>query len=143
MAKTQFLCNFFVDSKSRAQELSNDVSFVIFELQTWDLEGGGGKLTLSPPQRILVFKYPGRERVKKICWVKNSVFELSWTGCKAFNKCKYLCNKNELMNIFFGILTLLYFFKISSDIQNLIVFIVYSKILRFCSLILLKIKMIC
>ena len=27
--------------KSRAQELSNDVSFVIFGHQTWDLEGGG------------------------------------------------------------------------------------------------------
>ena len=32
--------NFFADSKSRAQELSNDVSFVIFRHQTWDLEGG-------------------------------------------------------------------------------------------------------
>ena len=32
---------FFADSKSRAQELSNDVSFVIFGHQTWDLEGGG------------------------------------------------------------------------------------------------------
>jgi len=31
--------NFFADSKSRAQELSNDVSFVIFEHKTWDLEG--------------------------------------------------------------------------------------------------------
>ena len=30
----------FVDSKSRAQELSNDVSFVIFGHQTLDLEGG-------------------------------------------------------------------------------------------------------
>ena len=29
----------------RAQELSNDVSFVIFEHQTWDLEGG----QLDPP----------------------------------------------------------------------------------------------
>ena len=28
------------DFKSRAQELSNDVSFVIFGDQTWDLEGG-------------------------------------------------------------------------------------------------------
>ena len=28
---------FFADSKSRAQELSNDVSFVIFGHQTWDL----------------------------------------------------------------------------------------------------------
>ena len=32
---------FFADSKSRAQELSNDVSFVIFEHKTWDLEGEG------------------------------------------------------------------------------------------------------
>ena len=40
--KNQFLqiCNFFADSKSRAQELSNDVSFVIFKHQTWDSEGG-------------------------------------------------------------------------------------------------------
>ena len=33
--------NVFADSKSRAQELSNDVSFVIFGHQTWDLERGG------------------------------------------------------------------------------------------------------
>ena len=32
---------FFADSKCRAQELSNDVSFVIFGHQTWDLQGGG------------------------------------------------------------------------------------------------------
>ena len=32
---------FFADSKSRAQPLSNDVSFVIFGHQTWELEGGG------------------------------------------------------------------------------------------------------
>ena len=31
---------FFADSKSRAQELSNDVSLVIFGHQKWDLEGG-------------------------------------------------------------------------------------------------------
>ena len=30
--------NFFADSKSRAQEISNDVSFVIFGHKTWDLE---------------------------------------------------------------------------------------------------------
>ena len=42
---------FFADSKSRAQELSNDVSFVIFGHKTWDLE------------HILVFKYPSRDRV--------------------------------------------------------------------------------
>ena len=44
--------NFFADSKSSAQELSNDVSFVIFGHQTWDLE------------HILVFKYPSKDRVK-------------------------------------------------------------------------------
>ena len=38
--------NFFADSKSKVQELSNDVSFVIFGHQTWD------------------FKYPSRDRVK-------------------------------------------------------------------------------
>jgi len=54
---------FFADSKSRAQELSNDVSFVIFGHQTWDLEGGG---QIAPPQHILVFKYPSRDRVKEI-----------------------------------------------------------------------------
>ena len=32
--------NFFADSKSRAQELSNDVSFVMFGHQPSDLEGG-------------------------------------------------------------------------------------------------------
>ena len=32
--------NLFADSKSRAKELSNHVSFVIFGHQTWDLEGG-------------------------------------------------------------------------------------------------------
>ena len=46
------ICNFFADSKSRAQELSNDVSFVIFGHQTWDLEGGGGQI--DPPPA-----YPG------------------------------------------------------------------------------------
>ena len=44
----------FADSKSRAQELSNDVSVVIFGHQTWDLEGGGVKLT--PPTA-----YPGSQ----------------------------------------------------------------------------------
>jgi len=38
--------NFFADSKTRAQELSNDVSFVIFGHKTWDLEGG---VKLTPP----------------------------------------------------------------------------------------------
>ena len=44
--------NFFADSKSRAQELFNDVSFVIFGHQTWDLEGEGVNLTPFPA-------YPG------------------------------------------------------------------------------------
>ena len=43
---------FFADSKSRAQELSNDVSFVIFGHQAWDLEGG---VNLTPPSPA----YPG------------------------------------------------------------------------------------
>ena len=42
--------NFVAGSKSRAQELSNDVSFVIFGHQTWDLEG---RVKLTPPA------YPG------------------------------------------------------------------------------------
>ena len=47
--KIQFckFANLFAESKSRVQELSNDVSFVIFGHQTWDLEGGV-KLTPSP-----------------------------------------------------------------------------------------------
>ena len=53
---------FFEDSISRAQELSNDVSFVIFGHQPWDLEG---EVKLTPPQHILVFKYPSRDRVNK------------------------------------------------------------------------------
>ena len=60
-------CKFFADSKSREQELSNDVSFVIFGHQTWDLEGGGSNWT--PPQHILVFKYPSRDRVNKVSLV--------------------------------------------------------------------------
>ena len=36
------IAHFFVDYKIRAQELFNDVSFVIIGHQTRDLEGGGG-----------------------------------------------------------------------------------------------------
>ena len=43
---------FFADSKSRAQELSNDVSFVIFGHKTWDLWGGG---QIDPPPSISWF----------------------------------------------------------------------------------------
>ena len=42
----------FADSNSRAQELSNDVSFVIFGHQTWDLEGG------TPPPAYPGFQVP-------------------------------------------------------------------------------------
>ena len=34
----------FADSKSRAEELFNYVTFVIFRHQTWDSEGGGGQI---------------------------------------------------------------------------------------------------
>jgi len=43
---------FLAYSKSKAQELSNDVSFFIFGHQPWDLERGGG-VNLTPPA------YPG------------------------------------------------------------------------------------
>jgi len=45
-----------LNSKSRAQELSNDVSFVIFGHQTWDLEGGGGQI--DPPPAYPGFQVP-------------------------------------------------------------------------------------
>ena len=38
-----------------------DLSFVIFGHQTWNLEVG---VKLPPPQRILVFKYPNRVKIK-------------------------------------------------------------------------------
>ena len=53
--KNSILANFFADSKSRAQELSNDVSFVIFGHQTWDLEGG---VKLTPPPAYPGFQVP-------------------------------------------------------------------------------------
>ena len=46
---------FFADSRSRAQELSNDVSFVIFGHKTWDLEGGG---QIDPPPTYPGFQVP-------------------------------------------------------------------------------------
>ena len=63
--------NFFADSRSRAQKLSNDVSFVIFGHQIWDLE-------LTPPQRILVFKYLSRDRVKEQ-WLWTGVTKTGYT----------------------------------------------------------------
>ena len=59
--KTQFLqiCNFLQILKVEHKSFFNDVSFVIFGHQQWDL-GGGGKLT---PQRFMVWKYPARIRV--------------------------------------------------------------------------------
>ena len=47
--------NFFADSKSRAQELSNDVSFVIFGTQPWGLEEGG---QIDPPPAYPGFQVP-------------------------------------------------------------------------------------
>ena len=44
--------NFFANSKSRAQELSNDVSFVIFGHQTWDLDW---RVKLTPPPSVSWF----------------------------------------------------------------------------------------
>ena len=56
-----FFCkNFFADSKSRAQELSNNVSFVIFGHKTWDLEGGG-----SPPSISWFSSTPAEIGLKK------------------------------------------------------------------------------
>ena len=55
--------NFFADSKSRVQELSNDVSFVIFGHQTWDLEGGGGKI--DPPSISWYSSTPAEIGLKK------------------------------------------------------------------------------
>ena len=51
--KSSIFANFFSDSKSRAQELSNDVSFFIFGHQTWDSEGVGQ--IDSPPCSISWF----------------------------------------------------------------------------------------
>ena len=45
--------NFLVDSKCSAQELFNDVSFVLFGHQTWDLEGGNW-----PPPAYPGFQVP-------------------------------------------------------------------------------------
>jgi len=75
--------NFFADSKSRAQELSNDVSFVIFGHQTWD-------------QYILVFKYPSRDRVNKDSGLVNCILivffieHLAWSIPKQQN-CVLAC----------------------------------------------------
>ena len=68
----------FADCKSRAQELSNDVSFVIFGHQTWD---------------CLVFKYPSRDRVKIKSIIMNIAFKpLSETG--VFISQDLICNEN-------------------------------------------------
>jgi len=47
--------NFFADSKGRAKS-SNDVSIVICEHQTWDLEGAGGQF--YPPPAFSGFQVP-------------------------------------------------------------------------------------
>ena len=49
----------FADSKSRAEELFNYVTFVIFRHQTWDSEGGGVKLkkiSLSKTKTYLILR---------------------------------------------------------------------------------------
>ena len=62
-AKNFYFCkfaNFFADSKSKVQELS-----IICHIWTSNMRfkgGGGGQI--DPPQLILVFKYPSRDRVK-------------------------------------------------------------------------------
>ena len=45
----------FADSKRRAQEVSNDYSFVLFNHQTWDLEG---VVKLTPPPAYPGFQVP-------------------------------------------------------------------------------------
>jgi len=86
--------NFFADSKSRAQELSNDVSFVIFWHQTWDLGGGGGS-NWPPPQHILVFKCPSRDGVK-VKWV--CVCTVQGVEVKLHN-CYVPCSLDYLNNL--------------------------------------------
>ena len=53
------ICNFLADSKIRAQEISNNVSFVIFGHQTWDLEGGR---QIDPPPSISLFSSTPAEK---------------------------------------------------------------------------------
>ena len=53
---------FFADSKSRAQELSNE--FVICHIWTSNMGFRGGGVKFPAPQLILVFKYPSRDWVK-------------------------------------------------------------------------------
>ena len=60
--KNSIFANLQIFSKSRAQELFNDLSFVIFGHQTWDLEG---QIDPPLPAYPAVFKYPSREWVKK------------------------------------------------------------------------------
>ena len=51
---------FFADYESRAQELSNDVSFVIFEHLTWDVKWGSN---CSPPPAAKPIRI---EKIKRI-----------------------------------------------------------------------------
>ena len=72
---------FFADSKSRAQELSNDVSFVIFGHQTWDLKGGG---QIDPPS---------------ISWFSSTPAEIGLKDLSARLRSKHL---EERFGAFFG-----------------------------------------
>ena len=69
----------FADSKIIVQELSNDVSFVIFGHQTWDLEGGGGKLT--PPSVSWFSSTPAGIELKSL----NSASVISNNLCENLN----------------------------------------------------------
>ena len=55
--------NFLADSKSRAPELSNDLSFVIFGCETWNLEVGSN--WPPTPQHILVLSTPAEKGLNK------------------------------------------------------------------------------
>ena len=85
------ICNFFfADSKSRAQELSNDVLFVIFGHQTWDLEGGG---QIDPPPAYLGFQVPSRDRV-------NLYTQWIWLGQGLTDTKNYILKDSRRADIF-------------------------------------------
>jgi len=56
---------FFADFKSRAKELSNDVSIVKFGHQKWDLERGG-QIDSPPPSVSCFLSTPAGKWLKSI-----------------------------------------------------------------------------